>query len=81
MPILVGPTASGKTSLVRLAAQLAGKLLFEVVLTSGTDTSDLLGGFEQLEPSRKLQVGLPWLCIHPLLCLRHQQSSASVWSP
>ena len=58
MPILVGPTASGKTSLVRLAAQLAGRPLSEVVLTSGTDTSDLLGGFEQLEPSRKLQVCL-----------------------
>ena len=82
MPILVGPTASGKTSLVRLVAQLAGKPLSEVVLTSGTDTSDLLGGFEQLEPSRKLQVGLLWeLHTYPAALLKVQQPSGSLWSP
>ena len=46
----------GKTSLARTAAQLAGRQLTEIALTGGTDTADLLGGFEQLEPKRKVQV-------------------------
>ena len=57
MCILVGGAAVGKTSLARTAAQLAGQQLTEIALTGGTDTADLLGGFEQLEPKRKVQVG------------------------
>lgn len=56
MCILVGGPASGKGSAVRVIAELAGRPLLEIALTAGTDTSDLLGGFEQLEPSRKVQV-------------------------
>lgn len=48
--------AAGKTSLAQAVAGLAGQELVEVALTSSTDTSDLLGGFEQLEPRRQLQV-------------------------
>lgn len=55
MCILVGPSGSGKTALARQLASLCGRDLAELSLTSGTDTSDLLGGFEQLEPSRKIQ--------------------------
>lgn len=47
---------AGKTSLARTVAGLAGQELVELALHGGTDTSDLLGGFEQLEPSRRLQV-------------------------
>ena len=43
--------------MVRALASLAGQDLIELALTPGTDTSDLLGGFEQLEPRRRLQVG------------------------
>ena len=57
MCILVGGAAVGKTSLARTAAQVAGQQLTEIALTGGTDTADLLGGFEQLEPKRKVQVG------------------------
>lgn len=49
---------TGKTSLARTLAGLAGQELVELALNGGTDTSDLLGGFEQLEPSRRLQVSL-----------------------
>ena len=56
MCILVGGAGVGKTSLARTAAQLAGRQLTEIALTGGTDTADLLGGFEQLEPKRKVQV-------------------------
>jgi hypothetical protein len=45
--------------MARALAGLAGQELVELALNGGTDTSDLLGGFEQLEPSRRLQVGLP----------------------
>lgn len=56
MCILVGASGCGKTSIARTAAQLAGRHLTELALTGGTDTADLLGGFEQLEPKRKVQV-------------------------
>jgi ABC-type glutathione transport system ATPase component len=64
MPILVGGAGSGKTSVARLVASLAGRALSEIALTSGTDTSDLLGSFEQLEPSRRLQASriTPQMC-------------------
>ena len=55
MCLLVGPAAGGKTAAVRGLAALAGQPLLELSLTSGTDTSDLLGGFEQVEAARKVQ--------------------------
>ncbi|KAL0049173.1 hypothetical protein WJX82_008148 [Trebouxia sp. C0006] len=55
MCILVGGPGVGKTSLARTAAQLANRKLTEIALTGGTDTADLLGGFEQLEPKRRVQ--------------------------
>jgi midasin len=48
MVLLVGPGGAGKTSLARLAAGLVGVQLQELGLTQGTDTSDLLGSFEQV---------------------------------
>ncbi|KAJ4774203.1 Midasin [Rhynchospora pubera] len=45
--ILVGPHSSGKTSLIRLLAQLTGNTLHELNLSTGTDVSELLGCFEQ----------------------------------
>ncbi|KAK1301598.1 hypothetical protein QJS10_CPB12g01736 [Acorus calamus] len=45
--ILVGPSSSGKTSMIRLLAQLTGNVLNELNLSSGTDVSELLGCFEQ----------------------------------
>lgn len=55
MCLLVGPAAGGKTAVVRSLAALAGQPLLELSLTSGTDTGDLLGGFEQVEPARRVQ--------------------------
>ena len=52
MTIVAGPAASGKTSLVQTLATLAGRPLRQVALTAATDTSELLGSFEQKEPSR-----------------------------
>ncbi|XP_055005322.1 midasin-like isoform X2 [Boleophthalmus pectinirostris] len=48
MTILVGPTASGKTSLVRLLALLSSHRLRVMPMNSSMDTTELLGGFEQV---------------------------------
>ena len=52
MCILVGEAGAGKTSLARLLARLAGCPMAEVTLSTTTDTTELLGCFEQNEPSR-----------------------------
>ncbi|GAB2222234.1 hypothetical protein Drorol1_Dr00013440 [Drosera rotundifolia] len=53
--ILVGPTSSGKTSLVRLLAQLSGNVLHEINLSPATDISELIGYFEQYNAFRNFQ--------------------------
>ena len=46
--VQVGRRSSGKTSLVRLAAQLTGHPLDILTTNSAMDTTELLGGFEQV---------------------------------
>ncbi|THH20578.1 hypothetical protein EW146_g790 [Bondarzewia mesenterica] len=46
---LTGPHDSGKTGLVRFMAELTGNSLYEVAMNSSTDTTDILGSFEQLD--------------------------------
>lgn len=48
MVILVGPAAAGKTSLVQLLAYLTGHQLKIMAMNSSMDTTELLGGFEQV---------------------------------
>lgn len=48
MSILVGPGASGKSSLVHLLALLTGHRLRVMAMNSAMDTTELLGGFEQV---------------------------------
>uniref|UniRef100_A0A3P9MDK6 Midasin n=1 Tax=Oryzias latipes TaxID=8090 RepID=A0A3P9MDK6_ORYLA len=55
MAILVGPTGSGKTSLVRLLALLTGRHLRVMAMNSSMDTTELLGGFEQVDIMRLWQ--------------------------
>ncbi|XP_048323691.2 midasin isoform X2 [Ziziphus jujuba] len=53
--ILIGPASSGKTSLIRLLAQLTGNVINELHLSSGTDISEILGCFEQYNAFRKFR--------------------------
>ncbi|XP_057977825.1 midasin isoform X2 [Malania oleifera] len=53
--ILIGPSASGKTSLIRLLAQLTGNVLNELNLSSATDISEILGCFEQFNAVRNFR--------------------------
>lgn len=48
MVILVGPASVGKTSLVQLLAHLTGHNLKIMAMNSAMDTTELLGGFEQV---------------------------------
>ena len=50
-----GPSQSGKSSLVRLLAQLCSRQLETISLNSTSDTMDLLGGFEQADTGRSLR--------------------------
>ncbi|WAQ89034.1 hypothetical protein PtA15_10A457 [Puccinia triticina] len=54
LPILTGTEKSGKSSLVKFLAARKGVQLRVISLHSGTDTSDLIGGFEQSNMERKL---------------------------
>eukprot|EP00899_Mesostigma_viride_P010035 jgi/Mesvir1/19032/Mv12798-RA.1 len=55
MALLLGGPCSGKSSLVRLLARATGNVLHEYTLTSGVDTSELLGCFEQADAVRNAQ--------------------------
>lgn len=56
--ILVGPSSSGKTSVIRLLAQLTGNVLNELNLSLGTDVSELLGCFEQYNSFHNFQAAM-----------------------
>ncbi len=47
--IISGPPDSGKTSLVRVVAELTGNLLQEISINQATDTTDILGSYEQVD--------------------------------
>ncbi|XP_057307926.1 midasin-like isoform X2 [Hydractinia symbiolongicarpus] len=51
LAILVGSEATGKNSLVHILSNLSGKKLDVLSMNSGMDTSDFVGGFEQLNVS------------------------------
>ncbi|XP_030054953.1 midasin [Microcaecilia unicolor] len=56
MVILVGPATVGKSSLIQLLALLTGHRLKIMTMNSAMDTTELLGGFEQVDINR------PWRC-------------------
>ncbi|XP_063830768.1 midasin-like [Ostrinia nubilalis] len=55
LSILVGPTATGKSTIVQVLADLTANDLHVVPVTSAMDVSDLLGGFEQVDLNRNLE--------------------------
>ncbi|RYP06172.1 hypothetical protein DL764_003321 [Monosporascus ibericus] len=56
--ILVGSSGSGKTMLLQHVAALAGKHLVTFPMNADVDTMDLVGGFEQSDPLREVNVAL-----------------------
>jgi midasin (ATPase involved in ribosome maturation) len=53
--ILTGHEAQGKKSLVQMLAHLTGNILHRISLNSSTDTTDILGSFEQSEEQETAQ--------------------------
>ncbi|KAL8757568.1 MAG: hypothetical protein Q9184_004174 [Pyrenodesmia sp. 2 TL-2023] len=51
--LLVGPSGSGKTEIIRRLAHCAGADLIEFSMNSSMDTTDLVGGYEQLDSERE----------------------------
>ena len=52
--ILVSPSGSGKSSLLKCLAAMTGAGLVEFALNSDTDTMDLIGGYEQTDNTRHM---------------------------
>lgn len=50
----VGGTGCGKTSVVHLLAKLAGQKLRSIAVNSTMDTTELLGGFEQVSENKTM---------------------------
>lgn len=55
LSIVVGSTATGKSSIVQTLADITGNELHVIPVTSAMDVSDLLGGFEQVDYNRNLE--------------------------
>ncbi|XP_046836565.1 midasin isoform X1 [Vespa crabro] len=55
MSILVGASGCGKSNVVRLLASLVGQKLRCIVVNSAMDTTEILGGFEQIDYNRHLE--------------------------
>lgn len=54
LSIVVGSSGTGKTSVVRTLAQLCGRKLHTLTVNSAMDTTEILGGFEQVILKRVL---------------------------
>ena len=52
--LLVGPSGSGKSHTISLLARIVGADLITIALNAETDINDLVGGFEQVDPQRRL---------------------------
>lgn len=52
--ILTGERSSGKSGLLRTLANLSGNALQEIAINSTTDTTDILGRFEQVDVNLRL---------------------------
>ncbi|KAJ8130086.1 hypothetical protein O1611_g3545 [Lasiodiplodia mahajangana] len=56
--ILVGPSGCGKSALLQQIASQTGKSLVTFPLNADIDTMDLIGGFEQSDPLREVNIAL-----------------------
>jgi len=52
--ILTGERSSGKSSLLRVLSSLSGNFLQEIAINPTTDTTDILGSFEQVDVNLRL---------------------------
>lgn len=68
--LLVGDSGSGKTVALEAAAALCNRELVRISVTSDTDTTDLLGCFEQVDNARQLRTIVAEVEPLVLLCVQ-----------
>lgn len=73
--VLVGKSGSGKSSLIRRLAALHGAKLLEFSVTEDMDTTDLIGGYEQLHQDRAASRKVTALREECLVMLRYELCS------
>ncbi|KAI9675420.1 MAG: hypothetical protein M1817_001324 [Caeruleum heppii] len=56
--LLVGPSGAGKTHLIKHLAAVRGAELVEFALNPDMDTTDIVGGYEQVDPQRTIATDL-----------------------
>lgn len=76
LTIVTGSAGAGKSSVVHLLASLTGHPLESVRLSAASDTSDLLGSFEQSDPAHRIRAAARALA--PLLAALHARAAAAV---
>jgi midasin len=86
LSILTGSFGSGKTTCISILASLLGHKVIEIQLHQGTDISDLLGGFEQVDIQRDCSLFLETakqflrqLAIHTVSNTKALQSIKTLW--
>lgn len=86
LSIIVGDENLGKSSLITNLATLVGMEVIEIQLHQGTDISDLLGGFEQIDTHRQIQEVLSdcegffeFMCFRTLVCKGDLLALMSLW--
>ena len=52
--ILVGPTGSGKSDIIKFMSSVIGTKVYEFSMNSDVDSMDILGGYEQVDLTRKV---------------------------
>ncbi|KIW02392.1 uncharacterized protein PV09_06212 [Verruconis gallopava] len=75
--LLTGPQGSGKSSILKYLAAITGHRLITFSMNSGVDAMDLVGGYEQADPSRRRAD----LLDHVVACLRHLILTALIQEP
>ena len=78
--ILVGPTNSGKTDIIRYMAGIVGADLHVFSMNSDVDSMDILGGYEQVDLVRKISYITHDLkiAIRRLLCVNLRLGNQSI---
>ncbi|OHT04520.1 hypothetical protein TRFO_27958 [Tritrichomonas foetus] len=81
--LIVGSTATSKSSLVRIAAHIAGRKLVEFSMNNSVDTTELLGGFEQMDNHRcfeQLRAKIHPPDVESLRCLESVQEPSDLYN-
>lgn len=78
--ILVGPTNSGKSEIIKFLSSITGAKVLEFSMNSDVDSTDILGGYEQVDLTRKISYVVEELITHLRELLIVNFSSQTVYN-